>query len=50
MMLVVIANHCSGCGGQTNISLASLGPKTHERKLSPSLKANIVRKRMRYER
>ena len=50
LMLVVIANYCSGCGGQTNIPLASLGPKTHKRKLSLSLKANIVRKRMRYER
>ena len=50
LMLVVIANYCSGCGGQTNIPLASLGPKTHKRKLSPSFKANIVRKRMRYGR
>ena len=49
-MLVVIANYCSGCGGQTNIPLASLGPQKHNRESSPSSEANIVRKRTRYER
>lgn len=49
-MLVVIANYCSGCGGQTNIPLALLGPEAHKRNLSPSSEANIVGKRTRYER
>ncbi len=49
-MLVVIANYCSGCGGQTGIPLASLGPEEREGGSSPSLAAGIVRKRTRYER
>ena len=49
-MLVVIANYCSGCGGQTDIPLASLGPEEHEGGPSSSFEAGIVRKKTRYER
>ena len=49
LMLVVIANYCSGCGGQTGIPLASLGPEEHEGGSSPSFEAGNVR-RTRYER
>lgn len=48
--MVVIANYCSGCGGQRGICLASLDPEELENASSPSSEGDIVLRKPRYER
>ena len=50
LMWMVIANYCPGCGGQTGILLASLGPEKFDEESSSSYEGTIVRKKPRYER